>query len=366
MKKIVLTGGGTAGHVTPNIALIESLKDLGFEIHYIGQKASIEERLIRELPENKSVEFHRISAGKLRRDKSLKSLAKNATDAFKVLAGFAEARAALANIKPDVIFSKGGFVAVPVVLSAKTLGIPVVVHESDLTPGLTNRISLPLAENVCVSFSETAEYIKKRYKKDCVVTGSPVRPEVLNGDRNKGRKFCNFANDNKPVVLVICGSQGSRTINDIVRKAIFNKKLEDYNVIQVTGPKNMEVLHASNLLQFEYLNDELADILEYADVVVSRAGANTIFELLALKKPHILIPLPKGVSRGDQIDNANQFVKEGYSAVLDEDELDQDSLVNMINYVNKNRQQYIDEMKKSNIGNSIERIIGVINASYKG
>ncbi len=366
MKKIVLTGGGTAGHVTPNIALIGQLKELGYEVHYIGQRWGIEEQLIRELPRELGVTFHKISAGKLRRQKSVEAMFKNFTDIFKVMTGIFEARTALSAIEPDVVFSKGGFVSVPVILASKLAGVPVVIHESDITPGLTNRISLPMAENICVSFEETGEYIKKHYKKDCVITGTPVRKEILMGDRNKGRKLCHFADDSKPKLLVMGGSQGSVFINGVIRSCLKIGKFDDFNIIHITGPNNIDnSIKADNYLQFDYLKKEISDVLAISDLVISRAGANSIFEMLVLNKPHLLIPLSRKVSRGDQIENAKAFLKEGYSSVLYEDEVTVETLSAAINELYENRKQYTDTMKNSNKNDAVERIIGVIGASYK-
>lgn len=365
MKKIVLTGGGTAGHVTPNIALIEKLKGLNFEIHYIGQRASVEERLIKGLSGDLAIEYHKISAGKLRRQKKLTAMLKNFTDIFKVTSGIVEANKKLASIKPDVVFSKGGFVAVPVVLAAKIQKIPVVIHESDMTPGLTNRISIPFAENVCVSFKETAKYIKKNNSKDTILTGTPIRKQILEGDKARGKKLCEFVDDSKPKILVMGGSLGSVFINNILRQSLEKGLLKDFNIIHLTGEGNLdEMLNVKNYIQFEYLNQEMADILAYADFVVSRAGANTVFELLNLKKPNILVPLSKKVSRGDQIDNAKEFFNEGYSLVIEEEEFNSETLINGINELYMNKDKFIDKMNNSEIYNSVDKIIGVINASF--
>ncbi len=366
MKKIVLTGGGTAGHVTPNIALIGQLKDLGYEIHYIGQRASIEEQLIRELPDEYDVTFHKINAGKLRRQKTVEAMLKNFGDMFKVMTGVFEARTALSAIEPDVVFSKGGFVSVPVILASKLANIPVVIHESDITPGLTNRISLPMAENICVSFKETGDYIKKHYKKSCVITGTPVRKEIFTGDKNRARKICQFSDDSKPKLLIMGGSQGSVFINNAVRECVKNGSFNDFNVIHVTGPKNLDMnVQAENYLQLEYLKKEISDILAYADVVISRAGANTIFEMLCLSKPNLLIPLSKKASRGDQIDNAKSFKNAGYSCVLHEEDVTAEALTEAIHNLYNDRKKYIDNMSNSNINDAVDKIIGVINASYK-
>ncbi len=364
MKKIVLTGGGTAGHVTPNIALLDKLKELDYEIHYIGQRNSVEEKLIRQLPTKYGVKFYRINAGKLRRQKDIKNILKNFVDIFKVLFGTFEARQTISSIEPDIIFSKGGFVAVPVVLAGKFNGVPIVIHESDITPGLTNRIALRFAENVCVSFDETGYYIKKAYKKDAVVTGTPVRAEIFKGEKQDGRRICKFEVEEKPKLLVMGGSTGSQFINGVVRECVKNGSLSDYNIIHVVGPGNIDnTFTAKNYIQFEYLNNELPDIMAYADLVITRAGANTIFEMFSLRKPCLLVPLSRKVSRGDQIENAKSFEAKGYSAVLQEEDVTEESFIEAINDLNKNKEKYINNMEKSNIGDIAGKIVSVINAS---
>ncbi len=366
MKKIVLTGGGTAGHVTPNIALIKELVNSGYEVHYIGQRNSIEEKLITSLNKTYKVKYHRITAGKLRRNVTVKTIINNVTDMFKVIVGLVEARGLLATIEPSVIFSKGGYVAVPVVLAGKMANVPIVVHESDFTPGLTNKISLPLAENVCVSFTETADLLTKTLKKRPIVTGTPIRKSILNGDKMNGRKLCGFKKNGKPKVLVMGGSQGAKAINNIVHELVENGKLDDFNIIHLVGKNNADFsIKRDNYVQFEYLNQELADIYAYTDLVISRAGANTIFELLELAKPHILIPLPKGVSRGDQIDNANSFRRAGYSVVLEEENLTEESLLDALVDLRRNSETYTKAMSGTRRKGSIKKIIGIINASFE-
>ncbi len=196
MKRIVLTGGGTAGHVTPNIALLPKLRELGYDIHYIGSYEGIEKKLIEDV----NVPYYGIASGKLRRYFD----PKNFSDPFRVLKGYGEARKILKKLKPDVVFSKGGFVAVPVVLAAKHLHIPVIIHESDMTPGLANKISLSAATKVCCNFPETMGYIPEG---KAVLTGSPIREELLHGNKLAALNLCGFA-ANKPVILVIGGNQG--------------------------------------------------------------------------------------------------------------------------------------------------------------
>lgn len=357
--KIVLTGGGTAGHVTPNIALIEKLCDNGYDIHYIGGRNSIEQSLIQSLDSKYNVKYYGISCGKLRRELNMK----NFTDMFRVVKGVGDATKLLRQIKPDVVFSKGGFVTVPVVLASKLTNTKVVVHESDITPGLANKISLPIADEVCTSFEQTVQYIKSD---KCVVTGTPIRSEILNGDAQKGIELCKFKKT-LPVILVMGGSLGSKRINEVLREAIVKNNLNEYNVIHITGKDNIDsTITNDNYVQFEYVKEELAHLFKYSDIIVSRAGANAIFEILALQKPNVLIPLSKKISRGDQIDNAKEFASKGYSFVVDDDTITDTILVNAINETYKNRDMYIDNMKKSKQSDSVTMIIDIINEVARG
>ena len=295
-KKIVLTGGGTAGHVTPNIALLPRLKELGYEISYIGSYEGIEKKLITDF----DIPYYGIATGKFRRYLDIKNL----TDPFRVIKGFGEARKYLKKINPDIIFSKGGFVSVPVIRAAATLHIPCIIHESDMTPGLANKLCIPVAEKVCCNFPETMSYLPKE---KAVLTGSPIREELTKGDKVAALDMCGFT-ANKPVILVIGGSLGAASINRAVRDAL-PKLLTDFQVVHICGKEKIDnmLLHTEGYIQFEYVKAELKDLFALADVVISRAGANSICELLALKKPNLLIPLPAGSSRGDQILNAKPF-----------------------------------------------------------
>ena len=308
--KIIMTGGGTAGHVTPNLALVPKLKAEGFDIKYIGSKDGIEKEIISDA----NIPYYEISSGKLRRYFDMK----NFSDPFKVMKGVSQALSILSKEKPDVIFSKGGFVAGPVVIAASIKKIPVVAHESDLTPGLANKLASPFCTKLCVTFRESLSYVKDDKGE---LTGTPIREEILKGSKLKGIGICGFK-DNKEILLIIGGSLGSKNINDEVRKHI-DEILKEFNIIHICGKGNLDesLKDKAGYKQFEYVKDELPHLLQAADYVISRAGANVIFELLALKKPTLLIPLSKKNSRGDQILNANSFEKEGYSLVLDEDEM---------------------------------------------
>ncbi len=349
MKKIILTGGGTAGHVTPNIALMPRLKELGYEIHYIGSYDGIEKKLIEEM----GIPYYGISSGKLRRYFDLR----NFIDPFKVLRGYFQSKKLMKKLKPDIVFSKGGFVSVPVARAAAKKKIPVIIHESDMTPGLANKLALPKAEKICCNFPETKNHLPEG---KAVVTGTPIRTELFEGDREAARKFCGFTDD-KPVILFIGGSTGSQIINDTL-SACLDELLKTYNVIHLCGKGKANAANngKKGYVQYEYIKKELADLFALADIAISRAGANAICELLALRKPNILIPLSRAQSRGDQILNAESFEKSGYSKVIQEEELTADSLLKAINETFADREKYIEAMKKSQQSNAIEMITDMI------
>ena len=354
MRKIVLTGGGTAGHVTPNIALLPSLREAGYEIHYIGSYDGIEKKLI----EDYKISYYGISTGKFRRYFALK----NFTDPLRVIKGYSEARKILKQIRPDIVFSKGGFVSVPVVRAAHSLGIPCIIHESDMTPGLANKLCIPVANKVCCNFPET---LKMLPEDKAVLTGSPIRAELRQGNRIAALELCGFT-ANKPVIMVIGGSLGAASINKVVREAL-PKLLEDFQIIHICGKEKVDnlLLNVPGYKQFEYVKAELKDLFALADVVISRAGANAICELLALKKPNVLIPLSAKSSRGDQILNAHSFESQGFSLVIDEDDLIDSVLVEKIHEIYFSRQIYIDAMGKSDQLGSIQTIMKLIQATAK-
>lgn len=353
-KKIVLTGGGTAGHVTPNIALLPKLKELGYEISYIGSYDGIEKRLITDF----DIPYYGIATGKFRRYLDVKNL----TDPFRVVKGFAEARKYLKKIRPDVIFSKGGFVSVPVVQAAASLHIPCIIHESDMSPGLANKLCIPSAKKVCCNFPETVAMLPKE---KAVLTGSPIRAELAKGDKLAALDMCGFT-ANKPVILVIGGSLGAASVNKAVREAL-PMLLQDFQVAHICGKEKIDnmLLHKEGYIQFEYVKAELKDLFAMADVVISRAGANSICELLALKKPNLLVPLPAASSRGDQILNAKSFESQGFSLVVDDDDLSPELLTEKVTELYFNRQSFIDAMGKSNQLSSINTITGLIEEYAK-
>lgn len=350
MKKIVLTGGGTAGHVTPNIALIPELKERGWEISYVGTEKGIEHELI----SREGIPYYSVRSGKLRRYLSKE----NIKDAFRVLGGISDAKKVLKEIKPDVVFSKGGFVAVPVVVAAAQLGIPIVAHESDLTPGLANKLAMPFAKTVCTTFPETVTYVKGGKG---VYTGSPIRKELFNSSKEKGLEYCGF-DSTKPVILSMGGSLGAVKINNALRAAL-PSILKDFQVVHLCGKGNVdESLNGlKGYKQFEYVNEELKDIFAAADVIISRAGSNSISEFLALKKPCLLIPLSAKASRGDQILNAKSFEKQGFAKVLDEEEIEKIEIE--IRDLFNNKDAYIKAMDESSASNGVDTIIDIIEST---
>lgn len=349
MKKIILTGGGTAGHVTPNIALLPALKEAGYEVEYIGSYNGMEKDLI----EKEGIPYHGISSGKLRRYFDWK----NFSDPFRVIHGYGQARSLIKKIKPAIIFSKGGFVSVPVVLAAKSLHVPAIIHESDMTPGLANRIAMRGAVKICCNFPETLKYLPEGKG---VLTGSPIRQQLLHGDRQKALEFTGLPGE-KPILLIIGGSLGSVFINNAVRGAL-DELLERFEIIHLCGKGNID--HSldgkKGYVQYEYISKELPDLFAAADLVISRAGANAICELLALHKPNILIPLSRNASRGDQILNANSFKKQGFSYVIEEEQVNEKTLSEAIHYVADHKDEYKKAMAESGQMDSIKKIVDLI------
>ncbi|MDD3253428.1 MAG: undecaprenyldiphospho-muramoylpentapeptide beta-N-acetylglucosaminyltransferase [Lachnospiraceae bacterium] len=352
MKKIILTGGGTAGHVTPNLALLPSLRERDYEIHYIGSYNGIERKLI----EQAGISYDGISSGKLRRYFDIK----NFSDPLRVIKGYAEALHLMKRYRPDVVFSKGGFVAVPVVLAAKHYKIPTIIHESDMTPGLANKICIPSAAKVCCNFPETLQYLPAD---KAILTGSPIRKELLEGDRLTGLQYTGLS-ASKPIILVIGGSLGAVAVNNAVR-SLLPKLLADYQIIHICGKGNLDesLIGRPGYVQYEYVDTPLRHLFAAADLILSRAGANSICEILALRKPNVLIPLSAAASRGDQILNARSFEKQGFSTVLEEESVTNDSLLEAIQNTYQNRRAFIDAMEQSTLSDAVQIIIDLV-ASY--
>ena len=350
MKKIILTGGGTAGHVTPNLALIPALKKRDYEIRYIGSYQGIEKRLA----ENAGIPYDGISSGKLRRYFDLK----NFSDPFRVLKGYGEACRLLKKYQPDVIFSKGGFVSVPVVLAAKRYRVPTILHESDMTPGLANRLCIPSAAKICCNFPETLQHLPED---KAVLTGSPIREELLQGDRLAGLQYTHLSAA-KPILLVIGGSLGAVAVNQMIR-SLLPRLLSSFQIIHICGKGHLDesLIGRPGYVQYEYVDAPLKHLFAAADLAVSRAGANSICELLALRKPNVLIPLSAAASRGDQLLNAASFEKQGFSTVLKEEDMNQDTLFDAIQDTYEHRADFISRMKQSSLGNAVETIADLID-----
>ena len=348
-KTIVLTGGGTAGHVTPNLALLPGLRERGFDIHYIGSYNGIEKDLMAEA----GVDYTGISTGKLRRYLSKE----NIKDIGNVMRGISEARKVIRELQPDIVFSKGGYVSVPVVRAAAMRHIQVIIHESDMTPGLANKLCYSAAAKICCNFPETLKLLPKD---KAVLSGSPIREELLSGTREAGLAFTGLSGE-KPVLLMIGGSSGARNLNERLRSSL-DTLLKTFDVVHLCGKGNLdEAIRRPGYLQYEYISDELKDLFAMADVVFSRAGANAICELLALRKPALLVPLSKAASRGDQILNARSFEAQGFSMVIEEEELTDDSLIRGILSLYENREQYIAKMAESAQANGVNVILGLID-----
>ncbi|MCR5553433.1 MAG: UDP-N-acetylglucosamine--N-acetylmuramyl-(pentapeptide) pyrophosphoryl-undecaprenol N-acetylglucosamine transferase [bacterium] len=341
MNTIVLTGGGTAGHVTPNLNIIPKLKNHFDKIYYIGS-CEIEEKIIKPT----GIPFYKISSTKLIRGKFFANL----SIPFKLNKAIKEAKAILKEIKPDVVFSKGGFVSVPVVFAANALNIPIVCHESDLSLGLANRICAKRAKTVCTTFPITSEKGGNKF----VCSGSPVNINLLNVPASKAKTELKIKTD-LPILLVTGGSLGSAAINNAIFEAL-NELTKKYYVIHVTGKGNTKNINQPNYLQIEYANN-LPLLICASSVVVSRAGSNTIFELALAHKPMLLIPLPKGASRGDQVENANYFKSKNIANVLLQENLNKTSLINEIDKTYGQREELIKSIKKFNPKSGVDKIV---------
>ena len=349
MKRIVLTGGGTAGHVTPHLALLPHLLEEGYEVHYIGTENGIE----RQMMTRPNVTYHAVKSGKLRRYFDWK----NFTDPFRVIAGAFQSARLMGKLKPDVCFSKGGFVSVPVVIGAWLHRVPTLCHESDLTPGLANKICARFAKKIATTFPECARALGGK----AVCTGTPMRPELFAGDRQKGLSLCGFSGK-KPVLLMVGGSSGAQSVNKALREAL-PQLLPDMDVVHLTGKGNRD--ESLNTLpgytQFEFLSDDLKDVMACADLVLSRAGSNAICEFQALKKPMLLVPYPKGASRGDQILNAESFRQRGLCHVLLQENMNPDSLAQAIRALWADRETLVRNLTQAPPADGTQVVLKLIH-----
>ncbi len=353
MKTIVLTGGGTAGHINPNIALIPHLQSKGYEVHYLGQKDGMEQKLVSSIP---GVTYHCVRSGKLRRYFSLK----NFTDPFKVIAGYFDASKAIKAIRPALVFSKGGFVSVPVCAAGKRRHVPVILHESDYTPGLANKLAVSFASKVLVTFEDTLPHIKGN---KAVCTGTPIRQELYGGDRGRALTFLGFEGS-KPILLCMGGSQGAAALNDALRENL-PQLLPRFDIVHLCGKGKLSPAHEglAGYRQYEYLGAELPDVFAAASLAISRAGANSIFEFLALAIPMLLIPLPLSASRGDQLLNADYFKRKGWADVLFQEDVTKESLLDAINALFSKREKMAALMRAAPAGDGTENVLREIYAA---
>lgn len=349
MKKIVLTGGGTAGHVTPHFALLDYFKEENIEVYYIGSKNGIEKQIVQAI----DIPYFGISTGKLRRYFALK----NFTDPFRIIGGFFQSISHLRKIKPQLIFSKGGFVSVPVVLAGWLLKIPVIIHESDMTPGLANKISKPFCKKILTTFEETLKYLPADKG---IFTGSPVRESLKDGNEQAGFAFTGF-NESKPIIMMMGGSIGSVKINTTLRTSL-PTLLENFQIIHLCGKSNYDqsLDSLTGYKQYEFVSSELKDLFAITDIMLSRAGSNAINEFLFLQIPSLLIPLSKSASRGDQILNANAFEKQGFSMVIQEEDLTSDALIEGLNALNSSRNGYVKAIRNGKATNGAKNVFDVL------
>ena len=354
MKKIVLTGGGTLGHVTPHLALIPHLKAAGYDVHYVGTEKGMEAEKIRSVP---GVTYHAVKSGKLRRYFSWQ----NFIDPFKVLAGAVQSAALMGRIKPDVVFSKGGFVAVPVVFGAWLHRIPVLCHESDLTPGLANKLCKPFARRFATTFPECAAALGDKAE----MTGTPLRPELFSGSRARGLTLFGF-DGSKPILMMMGGSSGAQAVNKALREAL-PQLTDKFDVAHICGKGNLdETLNGvTGYCQAEFLDADLPDALAACDLVLSRAGANALCEFQALAKPLLLVPYPKGASRGDQILNAQSYEKRGLCRVLLQENMTAETLVAALEKTWADREALTAAVKAAPPADGTRRVLELIEEVQK-
>lgn len=348
MKKIVFTGGGTVGHVTLNLLLIPKFIADGWEVHYIGDKRGIEhEQLVASgLP----ITFHSIATGKLRRYFSWE----NVRDVFKVGWGILQSFLILARLRPQLLFSKGGFVSVPPVIAAKLLGKPVFIHESDLSLGLANKIAYKFATTMYTTFEQEQALTKAKH----IGAVTKVRPKTEFMPDLIKQVEAQF-DPNLPTVLFVGGSAGAKIFNDFISN--YQKDLtQNYNIINLSGDKRLNEL-SKNLYRIDYVTTLYQPLLELADLVVTRGGSNTLFELLAMQKLHLIIPLGKKASRGDQLENAAYFNQKGYAPSLSEEDFDLATFDASLKQVLANKDNYLASMANSPEIKTLEDFYGLLN-----
>ena len=331
-RSLAFTGGGTAGHILPGLAIIKDLKhDWNGRIVWIGSRLEADRFLIRKA----GIEYYGIPTGKWRRYLSIE----NVLDIFKVAAGLIRALGILMVERPLLVFSKGGFVSVPVVIAARILGLPVITHESDFDPGMATKINARVADWILTSYSETKSFLPDRVRGRVILTGNPIRGEILKGSVDFGRRLVPCVPE-RPLILVLGGSLGASGINDLVVGCL-DELLQFACVVHQMGKRTFQPIAKAGYLAVEYIYEELPDLLAAADLIICRAGANTLSELAALGKPAVLIPLPVSASRGDQIRNARYFASHGGAVYLKQEDATSEGLLetvrNLLNNVPRRR-----------------------------
>lgn len=343
--KILLTGGGTGGHLVPLLSIISEIKkrDAEAEFLFVGPKSDFNDVLKAD-----NIEVREISAGKIRRYFSWE----NFSDIFRILVGTDQALFYILRFKPDVVFSKGGFGAVPVVWAAWLLRIPVMSHESDTVPGLANKLIGKWATKIFVAFPEAEKHFQKN---KVIISGNPIRKDILSGDRRKAQDFFGF-NEKLPVLLVFGGSQGAQHINDILFKALPNL-LPDFQVIHICGTKNfeeikqktsgLELANKERYKVYPYLGEEMKDAFALADFVVSRAGANSLSEIIALEKLSLIIPL-SSAANNHQYYNAKYFADQKMVLMAEEKDLDIDEFISKLKELRERKNELVENLRKYN------------------
>lgn len=336
-QRFVLTGGGTAGHVYPALAVAEKLDEC--KLDYIGGNG-MEKEILKNFPK---ISYYEIPTAKLERKITLKNL----LIPFKLLKSIHESKKILKKLKPNAIFSKGGFVSVPVVLAGRRLKIPIISHESDLSLGLANRIILKKCDKMCTTFAETIKNSPK-----AVHTGQPIREKIFHGKKQR------FFRENKPILLVLGGSLGAKFINEIIFSHL-DELCKHFNVLHITGKKNYQKIEHEGYFCIPYA-ENIEDFYASSDIVLARAGSGVINELLALRKPMLLVPLSKKCSRGDQIENAKNFKSHGYADYLEEENFSWQKLLKRLVNLSNNKEKYISKMKKAQECRASEMIAAML------
>jgi len=353
-KHIVFTGGGTLGHVMPNLPLIEHYQQEGWDVSYIGSKKGEEREKIEAL----GIRYYAIRTGKLRRYFDWQ----NFLDIFNVVMAIVQSFFILLKIRPNVVFSKGGYVALPPVVGAWLMRVPIVIHESDMTPGLTTKLSKRFAKKVCVSFQNAAKYFEKS---KVTWTGLPVRNLVFEANRARGLEVSGF-DGTRPILLTFGGSLGAEFLNTMVREQVKNGKLSAYDVINICGREKLDQsMKFDNYVQFESLADDFLHIMQAADLVITRGGATSLFELLAMQKIHVIVPLSKRASRGDQIHNARYFSELGVSSFIEEEEYTWEAMEQLMTTTLANKNNILDKIEQLEFANATQKVINVIQQAAK-